>query len=834
MHLTIEASNGLANMASMSDLNALDLEPGQIVGGYTLVSRLGGGAMGSVWRVRDDGGQFYAMKILRDSLNEDDETNTGARGISQGDGAADDTTGEHHRSHDPHVTARERMRREALAMRRVHHPGVCAIVDMELDDSFAFLVTELIEGRNLRDDVATNGRYTGDDLERLSRKLIEAVRAVHEQGIIHRDIKPTNVMVSASGPVLVDFGIAMTAGESHVTRTGLVMGTPGFIAPEIIDGAESDEATDWWSLASVLAFAATGRPVFGSKPMMAVLEREASGNANLAGLPSRTLAAFRSALDPNPSKRCTPYELLEAITLDALNPMAQGGDSYYGDDFGGDPVGGTEDDATIGTNIGASGTEVVRPFDTAATRPVAGSRAGRGACGASGVLSGLGDAISDAPGGHGGETGQGTPDNPRTLWTAAVPPATQATAALATAGDDGTQVLAPLPAHATTPTNGGSTATVTGRARGNDSTSVLSSSDDQPTVAEPLRSTDRRAPSDVDPADDSSTRILPVAPDAGVGTVALTQAMPSDSFGSTQYAESPTAVYPGAPDRHYLAPTAQPQLQAARSDPMPTTPRDLNTDPTELKRTTLIRRGALPSWLITIPLALLAAAAPIIAMIVFAVITWLLLTLGNSENAQLQREGKRGGQRLRRDAVFRVTGLPWHLVSGLVQTLPRTIVMGLIVGVIPLLISVISGLPTRPAPIVVGQWTVHVPLNTDFSFSLAGLFFALAMVAAWLLNALGARSTVLRLGMGWLRGAKRAGKGKPVSEGGFVCKDEDNGIGNENDTNEGRTADRQQRNFRIPRNWVFLALWLLSTCLMAFYILQGHYIDWTPLPEPQL
>lgn len=830
-------------MGNMSDLNALDLEPGQIVGGYTLVSRLGGGAMGSVWRVHDDGGQFYAMKILRDSLHEDENASNGigagfenrsdagddidAFEGSGGDGGAYDgnaTNGQatppSHRDRDPHVTARERMRREALAMRRVNHPGVCAIVDMELDDSLAFIVTELIEGRNLRDDVATNGRYTGDDLERLSRKLIEAVQAVHEQGIIHRDIKPTNVMVSASGPVLVDFGIAMTEGESHVTRTGLVMGTPGFIAPEIIDGAESDEATDWWSLASVLAFAATGRPVFGSKPMMAVLEREASGNANLAGLPSRTLAAFRSALDPNPSKRCTPYELLEAITLDALNPMAQGGDSYYGDDFGDDPVGGTEDDATIGTNIGASGTEVVRPFDSGAIRPVAGSRAGRGACGASGVLSGLGDAdISGAHGGHGGKTGQGTPDNPRTLWTA---------------GDDGTQVLAPLPAHATTPTNGGSTATVTGRARGNDSTSVLSSSDDQPTVAEPLRSTDRRAPSDVDPADDSSTRILPVAPDAGVGTVALTQAMPSDSFGSTQYAESPTAVYPGAPDRHYLAPTAQPQLQAARSDPMPTTPRDLNTDPTELKRTTLIRRGALPSWLITIPLALLAAAAPIIAMIVFAVITWLLLTLGNSENAQLQREGKRGGQRLRRDAVFRVTGLPWHLVSGLVQTLPRTIVMGLIVGVIPLLISVISGLPTRPAPIVVGQWTVHVPLNTDFSFSLAGLFFALAMVAAWLLNALGARSTVLRLGMGWLRGAKRAGKGKPVSEGGFVCKDEDNGIGNENDTNEGRTADRQQRNFRIPRNWVFLALWLLSTCLMAFYILQGHYIDWTPLPEPQL
>ena len=162
----------------------------------------------------------------------------------------------------------------------------------------------------------------GDDLERLGRKLIEAVKAVHAAGIVHRDIKPTNVMVSNTGPVLVDFGIAMGEGESHVTRTGLVMGTPGFIAPEIIDGAESDEMSDWWSVASVLAFAATGEPVFGTKPMMTVLERAAAGSANLAGLPAGTMAAFRSALNPDRTKRCTPDELLQAIALDALNPQA--------------------------------------------------------------------------------------------------------------------------------------------------------------------------------------------------------------------------------------------------------------------------------------------------------------------------------------------------------------------------------------------------------------------------------------------------------------------------------------------------------------------------------
>lgn len=368
----------------MSDVNALTLEPGEVVGGYTLISRLGSGAMGSVWRVSDGGGQVYAMKILRDSLSDDfadaDSGNGGAPGNRQS------------APQDPnlkeHVTARERLRREAMALKKVNHPGVCGIVDMELDDALAFIVTELIEGRNLRDDVAANGRYVGDDLERLARKLIEAVKAVHAAGIVHRDIKPTNVMVSATGPILVDFGIAMGEGESHVTRTGLVMGTPGFIAPEIIEGAESDEATDWWSVASVLAFAAMGEPVFGTKPMMAVLEREASGNANLAGLPAHTMTAFRSALNPDPTKRCTPDQLLHAIALDALNPMGWDGAN------GTDPTNG-----------------VMHPFGR--------EDAGRGD--AAGMVASTGDAVST-----------------RTLW----PGASADTNATAILNDTGSNALA--------------------------------------------------------------------------------------------------------------------------------------------------------------------------------------------------------------------------------------------------------------------------------------------------------------------------------------------------------------------------------------------------------
>lgn len=284
---------------TMDEISMFNLSQGQNIGGYTLIKRLGGGAMGSVWRVSDDGGQEYAMKILRASMCNPEDNSDNDQDL-----------------------ARTRLRREAIALQRIHNSGVCSIVDMELDASIAFIVTELIDGLNLKEDVSENGPYISDDLERLAHKLIEAVKAVHAAGIIHRDIKPTNVMISATGPVLVDFGIAMGEGESHVTRTGLVMGTPGFIAPEIIEGGDSDEFTDWWSLAAVLAFAATGKPVFGTKPMMAVLERAASGNANLNGLPPLTMDALRSALNPDRNKRCTPDELEQAIAKDAEDPIA--------------------------------------------------------------------------------------------------------------------------------------------------------------------------------------------------------------------------------------------------------------------------------------------------------------------------------------------------------------------------------------------------------------------------------------------------------------------------------------------------------------------------------
>ena len=602
-------------MGAMSDLSALNLEAGNLVGGYTLISRLGSGAMGSVWRVRDDGGHQYAMKILRDSLAEDDASSE--------------------RSRDQ-LTARERLRREAMALQKVRHPGVCGIVDMELDDALAFIVTELIEGKNLREDVRTNGRYVGDDLERLGRKLIEAVKAVHAAGIVHRDIKPTNVMVSNTGPVLVDFGIAMGEGESHVTRTGLVMGTPGFIAPEIIDGAESDEMTDWWSVASVLAFAATGEPVFGTKPMMAVLERAAAGNANLAGLPAGTMAAFRSALDPDRTKRCTPDELLQAIALDALNPQAW--------------ISGNTSDAAD-----SAGSEAMLPFD-------------------------------------------GSPDNPRMLWRALDH----------VTGEDaiGTRTLPQfVEATQTIGTTGIADITDTVIADASDAgTSVMDINAHTTTI--PLG---------------TGTRVMPMQ-DAWNPTQEATQIDPAIKPALQRIAnQRPPALIPNASvekaqnvHAQDIPTSTMPVMPATPITPAsPAAPLNLNApqppNPADVLRGELLRRGTLLCALLAIPVALFGLFSPWLAWAAGALLAWLLATIGFNMEAQLEREGRRGGNRKASDWLARAATLPWHVLKGLGYAVPRALIMAAIATLGLAIATVALQLPFAMVDTSIFGFTIPLP-----------------------------------------------------------------------------------------------------------------------------
>ncbi|MDF7663087.1 protein kinase [Bifidobacterium sp. ESL0763] len=819
----------------MSDLNALNLKPGALVGGYTLISRLGSGAMGSVWRVRDDGGQVYAMKILRDSLKNDDDTADIADGDNYApgqDGQLPASEGEFpHRRHrrDPQLTARERLRREAMALRRVRHPGVCAIVDMELDDSLAFIVTELIEGRNLRDDVAANGRYVGEDLERLARKLIEAVRAVHAQGVIHRDIKPTNIMVSAAGPVLVDFGIAMSAGESHVTRTGLVMGTPGFIAPEIIDGAESGEATDWWSLASVLAFAATGRPVFGSKPMMTVLEREASGNANLAGLPARTLAAFRSALDPDPGRRCTPEELLRAITLDSLNPFEADGDedtAVFGDD-------GNDSDGGNGGSTGNPG--AMPPFS-----PSGPARDGTGAPpppNASGKPANLNTtdnpSASDAATETLHQAATGDPSNPRSFWRGDK-----------TGQEAMTQIIATAP-----------------RANRASSAARRDPSPDDGSDGSATRALSPQSPPTRSLARESGTRMLATA-DGVPETQAFTTAYgePATQAFTTADGEPLTQAFP-ALDRSMVQPL-RPAPQATNEDAAPSypsaqyaqqapaaEPMSLAQNPADLRRQALISRSTLPLWLLALPIAALAAALPTVSALLVIVLLWLLLAIGHSEMAQLRREEKRGGARRRHDAALRMLGLPWHVLKALLLTVPRALLVAAIAWLAPIVVDLVSGMPTANTFWTLGGWNLDIPVPTAPGASFSGGMQAVFALAAWLVVVFTARPEAIRIGMGTLWGLKRdpaeetapaAGEnGNPndsvrVNGNGEVIEGQENGMTDDNADimpTDGETASGPRRRHAIRRG-VVLALGILALAVAIVLLAQGRPIDFFPLPTP--
>ncbi len=651
-------------MDAMSDLSALNLEAGSLVGGYTLISRLGSGAMGSVWRVRDDGGHQYAMKILRDSL------------------AEEDASGE--RSRDQ-LTARERLRREAMALQKVRHPGVCGIVDMELDDALAFIVTELIDGKNLREDVRANGRYVGDDLERLGRKLIEAVKAVHAAGIVHRDIKPTNVMVSNTGPVLVDFGIAMGEGESHVTRTGLVMGTPGFIAPEIIDGAESDEMSDWWSVASVLAFAATGEPVFGTKPMMAVLERAAAGSANLVGLPAGTMAAFRSALNPDRTKRCTPDELLQAIALDALNPQA---------------------------------------WDAADTASDSGSTAG----------------ISEAM-----PPFAESPDNPRELWRALDH----------ITGEDaiGTRTLPQfVKATQTIGTTGIADITDTVIADASDAgTSVMNINAHTTTI--PLGTGTRVMPvqdawnptqeaTQIDPAiKPALQRIANQRPPAVIPNASVEKAQ------NVQAQDIPTSTMPVMP--------ATPITQAS-----PAAPLNLNApqppNPADVLRGELLSRGTLLCALLAIPVALFGLFSPWLAWAAGALLAWLLATIGFNMEAQLEREGRRGGNRKASDWLARAATLPWHVLKGLGYAVPRALIMAAIATLGLAIATVALQLPFAMVDTSIFGFTIPLPTWIEGPVSQSGVVQAGCCAIGWLICALTPGALALRLGAGTLRGRPKS------------------------------------------------------------------------------
>lgn len=267
----------------------IDEEPGQEslpdharLGRYRLVQRLGEGGMGTVHLALDEHGRAVALKVLRP-----------------------------HVAHDP--AARARLSREVETLSRIRSPRVAPVIDADVDGERPFIVTRYVPGPPLDEHVEAHGRLPAPELHRVGYGLAEALDAIHAVGVVHRDLKPGNVLLVDGDPVLIDFGIAHAVEDVRLTLTGLVMGTPGYLAPEIIEGASVQPATDWWGWAATLAYAASGEPPFGRGSMDVVLSRVVRGEADLGAVDPRIAPLLHAALSPHPEQRPHSSEVVAGL-----------------------------------------------------------------------------------------------------------------------------------------------------------------------------------------------------------------------------------------------------------------------------------------------------------------------------------------------------------------------------------------------------------------------------------------------------------------------------------------------------------------------------------------
>ncbi len=246
--------------------------PGLTVGGYALRARLGEGGMGVVHLGQKPGERPVAIKVLRPHIVGDDE-------------------------------ARRRLAREVSSLSRVRSRRIAEIVDADPWGEIPYVATRYVPGLSLHDHVHEEGALDGDDLLWFADCLAEALEAVHSVGVLHRDIKPSNVIMEGRTPILIDFGLARVADDSRITMNGWLLGTPGYLAPEILYGDDATAASDVHAWAATVAYAGTGRAPFGRGPSVAIMDRVRRGEHDLSGLDPLVLDLVEEALAPEARDR---------------------------------------------------------------------------------------------------------------------------------------------------------------------------------------------------------------------------------------------------------------------------------------------------------------------------------------------------------------------------------------------------------------------------------------------------------------------------------------------------------------------------------------------------
>jgi serine/threonine protein kinase len=272
------------------------LRPGdpETLGRYRVESRLGSGGMGTVYLARVPDGRPVAIKVIRPELAQD-------------------------------PSFRARFAAEVDAARRVTASCTARVLDAEPSAPLPWFVTEYVEGVPLDRLVARAGPLPTSSVEGLAVGVAAALTAIHAAGLVHRDLKPGNVLVSPFGPKVIDFGIAraMDAAGS-LTMNGIVLGTPGWMAPEQLAGGPAGPAGDVFAWGCLIAFASSGRPPFGTGPAHVVAQRVSWQPPDLAGVPGSLRNLVAAATDRDPAKRPPARRLLLSLLGDraAADPQA--------------------------------------------------------------------------------------------------------------------------------------------------------------------------------------------------------------------------------------------------------------------------------------------------------------------------------------------------------------------------------------------------------------------------------------------------------------------------------------------------------------------------------
>ncbi|MFE6521149.1 serine/threonine-protein kinase, partial [Streptomyces sp. NPDC057794] len=256
------------------------LGPGdpQGIGAYRLLARLGAGGMGQVYLARSERGRTVAVKLVREELAAQEEF-------------------------------RERFRQEVRAARRVGGYWTAPVLDADTEAAVPWVATGYVAGPSLQQVVGhDHGALPERTVRILAAGLAHALKDIHAAGIVHRDLKPSNVLVTIDGPRVIDFGIARaleTVTDGGLTRTGALVGSPGFMAPEQVRGDRITPACDVFCLGSVLAYAATGKLPFGSanSGVHALMFRIAQEEPDLEGVPEGIADLVRDCLRKDPAAR---------------------------------------------------------------------------------------------------------------------------------------------------------------------------------------------------------------------------------------------------------------------------------------------------------------------------------------------------------------------------------------------------------------------------------------------------------------------------------------------------------------------------------------------------